>query len=240
MTAPALTAHLIDLIQLEWDVRIEKTRCPSASRRRRLDLGKRRDIIRERRRAGCRASGATGRGKLCFADYPAPGPKGQKIAVHPPQARHAPARRQDERPSGFPPRLLAGIVKPRKPPARRMRRGQRARPLPPPAPRLGPPLPPSAPVRVRGPHQPAQTAVRLHRSRSSRPSPPARFSNTSADTICRSLQPWRPLTATWRATDCSSPAARHSPARPVSPASPTIAFVLERQETLCHPHSPRW
>ncbi len=65
------------------------------------------------------------------------------------------------------------------------------------------------------------------RSRSSRPSPPARFSNTSADTICRSLQPWRPLTATWRATDCSSPAARHSskykgsPARPVSPASPT-------------------
>src|SRR5271165_6925145 len=65
------------------------------------------------------------------------------------------------------------------------------------------------------------------RSRSSRPSPPARFSNTSADTICRSLQPWLPLTATWRATDCSSPAARHSskykgsPARPVSPASPT-------------------
>src|SRR5208283_4172292 len=85
----------------------------------------------------------------------------QKIAVHPPQARHALARRRDERPSGFPPRLLAGIEKPRKPPARRMRRGQRARPLPPPAPRLGAPLPPALPVSFRRSHQPAQTAVRL-------------------------------------------------------------------------------
>src|SRR5208337_1152071 len=103
--------------------------------------------------------------------------------------------------------------------------GQRARPRPPPAPRLGPPLPPSAPAsaaRTSRHRSPSASS----RSRSSRPSPPARFSNTSPDTICRSLQPWLPLTATWRATDCSSPAARHSskykgsPARPVSPASP--------------------
>ena len=107
-----------------------------------------------------------------------------------------------------------------------MRRGQRARPLPPPAPRLGPPLRrvrPCASAARTSRHSPPSASSR---SRSSRPSPPARFSNTSPDTICRSLQPWLPLTATWRATDCSSPAARHgskykgSPARPVSPASP--------------------
>src|SRR5271166_686605 len=85
----------------------------------------------------------------------------QKLAVHPPQAGHARARRRDERPSGFPPRLLAGIVKSRKPSPRRMRRGQRARPLPPPPPRLGPPFRPAPPIGFRRSHQPTQTAVRL-------------------------------------------------------------------------------
>ena len=85
----------------------------------------------------------------------------QKLAVHPPQAGDAAARGRDERPSGLPPRLLARVVKPRKPPARRIRRGQRARPLPSPAPRLGPPLPPAPPVRLRRPHKPAQPGVRL-------------------------------------------------------------------------------
>src|SRR5271157_4441210 len=140
----------------------------------------------------------------------------QKIAVHPPQARHALARRRDERPSGLPPRLLAGIVKPRKPPARRMRRGQRARPLPPPAPRLGPPLPPSAPVRVRRPHQPAQSAVRLQPVEIVETLAPGKVSATPAPTP---------------SADRSSPGCRSPPrgAPPIAPVRPRATAPNTRE-----------
>ena len=86
------------------------------------------------------------------------------------------------------------------------RRSRRVRPRPPPAPAGTDRRPPPAGRDRRDPRP---------RQGSATPAP-----TPSAD------RPWLPLTATWRATDCSSPAARHSskykgsPARPVSPASP--------------------
>jgi len=109
----------------------------------------------------------------------------QKLAVHPPQARYAAARGRDERPSGLPPRLLAGVVEPRKPPARRIRRGQRARPLPSPAPRLGPPLPPAL---IRPDPLRASRRWRLSEGSPKRRAPPRPFTIVSVQLDGKAVQ----------------------------------------------------
>src|SRR5208337_646218 len=154
----------------------------------------------------------------------------QKIAVHPPQARHALVRRRDERPSGFPPRLLAGIVKPRKPPARRMRRGQRARPLPPhfAAPRRAAP---AECARARPPPAPAGTVRRPPPAGRDRRDPrPRQGSATPAPTP---------------SADRSSPGCRSPPrgAPPIAPVRPRATAPNTReapQDRSVPPRPPRF